>query len=333
MQGASIDTRYIRNRAAAIVGKARRRFVPGGVILAYHRVADLDHDAYATAVSPRHFVEHLEVLRKTCTVVKLSELREAVQRRRPLPHRAVAITFDDGCVDFLDHGYPAIRKLGFPATVFVASDHLEQKRRFWSDELEFLFHDMKAWPGPLTLSTGPLSCRWEDGTGDRRMDVFWQVYKLIKPLSDNERIAALRELTLWAGPRSTYCPGYRAITADEAIRVVREGFVEIGAHTVTHPPLSALSEDEQVFEISGGRQRLIELLGAPVNAFAYPYGEQEDFDNRTVGLVKQAGFDLACTMIRGSVEAGADPFTLRRCMVLDWPARAFARHLESFFAA
>lgn len=44
--------------------------------------------------------------------------------KRPLPPRAVIITFDDGHVSSYHHAYPILRKHGFAATFFVYTDFL-----------------------------------------------------------------------------------------------------------------------------------------------------------------------------------------------------------------
>src|SRR5260370_28984655 len=73
-----------------------RRLGPRALILVYHRVADTGVDPWQLSVSPRHFAEHLAILRKYWNPFGLKELAETQQRGR-IPDRSAVITFDDGC--------------------------------------------------------------------------------------------------------------------------------------------------------------------------------------------------------------------------------------------
>lgn len=57
-------------------------------------------------------------------VLSLDEVLAAQAGAQPLPARAVALTFDDGYQNFLEHAWPVLRRYGFPATLYVISDWL-----------------------------------------------------------------------------------------------------------------------------------------------------------------------------------------------------------------
>lgn len=91
-------------------------------ILCYHRVGPQTN----LMVMPREtFAAQMEYLaRNNYNVIRLAELPDFLSGRRPLPPRAVIITFDDGHVSAYQHAYPILRKHGFPATFFVYTDFL-----------------------------------------------------------------------------------------------------------------------------------------------------------------------------------------------------------------
>ena len=101
----------------------------------------------------------------------------------------------------------------------------------------------------------------------------------------------------------------------------------IGAHTCTHPRLSLLSRKEAREEIFSGKKKLEDRFGTPVDHFAYPYG---DYNETTVELVQEAGFQTACTMHRGINLSDTSPFELKR-WTARYPSRTFRNFLRRFF--
>jgi peptidoglycan/xylan/chitin deacetylase (PgdA/CDA1 family) len=89
---------------------------------------------------------------------------------------------------------------------------------------------------------------------------------------------------------------------------------EIGAHTLTHAKLAAIPIAAAKNEIAGSKKKLEDLFGVPVKHFAYPYG---DYNDRIAGLVREAGFETACTCDPEVVCQDVDPFRLGRFLIWD----------------
>jgi peptidoglycan/xylan/chitin deacetylase (PgdA/CDA1 family) len=68
--------------------------------------------------------------------------------------------------------------------------------------------------------------------------------------------------------------------------------VEIGSHSMTHPHLTSLGQEELVREVRASKAVLEDKLGKPVTSFAYPYGE---FDNRVRQAVIESNYQCAYT--------------------------------------
>ena len=107
------------------------------------------------------------------------------------------------------------------------------------------------------------------------------------------------------------------------------GLIDIGAHTATHPVLSAQTPDAQRREIFNSKPQLEEIVGHPVTAFAYPYGSREDIGQETINIVQEAGFELACANFPGYVNRRTNPLLLPRWVVRDWDVKEFAARLKS----
>ncbi|HET9531812.1 MAG TPA: polysaccharide deacetylase family protein, partial [Blastocatellia bacterium] len=113
----------------------RKRLDRRAVILMYHRVAEVRSDPWSLCVTPQHFAEHMEILRRHARPISLRELTGAL-REGSVPRRSVVVTFDDGYLDNLKNARPLLERYDIPATFFIATGYLGGEREFWWDELE-----------------------------------------------------------------------------------------------------------------------------------------------------------------------------------------------------
>ena len=110
----------------------RRRAYGRRLILLYHRVACPEHDPFALSVGPRHFQDHLDILRSHCQMVTLDELLDTRTANRSV---LASVTFDDGYVDNLTTALPILQQAGIPATFFICTGCLGDVRGFWWDRV------------------------------------------------------------------------------------------------------------------------------------------------------------------------------------------------------
>lgn len=133
-------------RLRPMIRRAKKQLASSkGLILMYHRVADVDVDPWALSVSPQHFDEQLEVLKSHYHPLSLQQLVQA-HKQHNIPKRAVAITFDDGYADNLLQAKPILERHNIPATVFVITGTLGNSDEFWWDALERLLLQPGACP-------------------------------------------------------------------------------------------------------------------------------------------------------------------------------------------
>ena len=78
-----------------------------GLVLMYHRVAEVDNDPWALAVSPRHFDEHLQVLRASYQTATPRQVAAATDGEE-VALGTVVVTFDDGYADNLHLAKPLL---------------------------------------------------------------------------------------------------------------------------------------------------------------------------------------------------------------------------------
>ena len=92
----------------------------------------------------------------------------------------------------------------------------------------------------------------------------------------------------------------------------RSGLITIASHTRHHAFLTRHSSAVRLAEIIGSKQDLEDLLGHPVNTFAYPYG---GWNPTILKEVEQAGYTLAFGVRLGSLHTPSSRYQLRRIQV------------------
>lgn len=102
----------------------------------------------------------------------------------------------------------------------------------------------------------------------------------------------------------------------EQMREMQRAGATFGSHSLTHPLLTSLSDCELRREVSESKSKLEDLLGVPVEWFAYPYG---DVDRRVRAAVVEAGYKAAVST-HGGFNRWQDPLALHRLEVSeeDW---------------
>ena len=95
-------------------------------------------------------------------------------------------------------------------------------------------------------------------------------------------------------------------------QMLGSGLIEIGAHTLDHPNLAAMNENDQWVQIKGSRDYLQSTFGVDVTSFAYPYGQ---YNTISLQQVAKAGFSTAVTTQPGILQNPSQPFLLHRTRV------------------
>jgi peptidoglycan/xylan/chitin deacetylase (PgdA/CDA1 family) len=258
---------------------------PGAAVLCYHSIRRDDDTALPFSelhVSERTFEQHCQLIAEHCHPISLRDLREARRGTRPLPARAVLVTFDDGYRAVLDVALPILERYKVPATVFGCSGPIMHGTHFWFDSL----YRSAGESAVLNARSAPAAAWMQVVTANQT------------PAPSTDR--------------------HRPLTVEELRQLAASPLIEIGAHTLSHPTLALMSVEEQQREVEGSRSVLQQLVRSPIEAFAYPYGAStQDYSAESVSAVRGAGFDLAFTTARGFATVDCPPYEIPRFVMLD----------------
>lgn len=284
-------------------GRALQRALLGALrggnraaVLMYHRVHP---EPDVLSVSPERFATHVRFLREYCHPITLSELVRALEEARPLPAGAVVVTFDDGYRDNFTHAYPILAAHGVPATFFVTTGMIDERRHFWWDRVRLGLKEaadvVREWPAIAPALEGL----------DRHARIA-RVTEALKRVPSTEARDLIARITFPLGPVEPVTMSW------ENLRVMARHGMEIGSHTVTHPILAQQSPEEADWEVLQSKRDLERHLGMPIRHFAYPNGRACDFSSRLMRTLQEAGYASACSTVEGVVTPRSSRFSLER---------------------
>jgi|ERR1700733_6159023 len=263
-------------------------------ILMYHNFSgagSADPDALNVEGIRRQFV----YLRQHFRVVSLLQLAERVVSGRELDTHMVALTIDDGrrsCYEFL---FPLLEEFKFPATFFVVSSFIRQEDWIWTDKV--------LWLSEQTQLAGELV--------PGKLDAVFKSLNRMRPEERNARIESMAARMGVIVP-TTPPAKYQACSWSELREMADSGLMEIGSHTVTHPILSSIRDEESWNELTLSKAQIEEGIGRTVKCFCYPNGMPGDYRPSQVQQVERAGY--ACSVIAefGMVNRATDRYRLPR---------------------
>jgi peptidoglycan/xylan/chitin deacetylase (PgdA/CDA1 family) len=202
-------------------------------VLAYHRVLAKVDPLLPDEPSAADFEHRMRWVKANFNVLPLSDAARALREDR-LPRRALCITFDDGYADNYRVALPILRRLGLPATFFVATGFLDGGCMFNDVVLEAV----RAAAGPeldlddLGLGRHPL------GSDEQRGHAIDRILARLRYFELDLRSEVAQEVARRARARVRT----DLMMTSEEVRLLHAAGMEVGAHTVNHPILVRLPE-------------------------------------------------------------------------------------------
>ena len=286
------------------------------LILTYHRFSRL---ADGRSTPEAAFAEQLEHLQKHYYLLSLSTLETYLTSNKRLPENTAAITIDDGFYDAYEIAFPLLRERRVPATLFVITDFVDQNIWVWTDKLRYVFARVPV--GRTRVAFDRYDLAFDLDGEASRLKAASKINSILKTLPESEKDAAIEEITtsLHIGFPMQPPAEFGPVTWDQ-VRDMDKAGVEIGSHTVTHPILTNVDDNQLRDELVNSKTRLESVLDRSVTLFCYPNGS---YDGRVEAAVRGAGYRLAVTTNPCLNNQPANPHALGRV-----PAEPDLDHFE-----
>lgn len=272
-------------------------------ILIYHRVLPEQDFMRPNEPTVAVFNWHMQLISRYFSPLSLANALELMDKNQ-LPNNAICVTFDDGYADNEKYALPILQKWEIPATVFVSTGFMNGGR-MWNDTVVEAVRCMNA---NICLESIGLGS-YEINNNDQKREAAYHIISKIKHLNPSERLAITEYIESIC---PTVLPTDLMLNHKTLLNLVEAG-IEIGGHTVNHPILANLSNEEALEEITRGKQIIEGIIDKKIRYFAYPNGKpHQDYKLNQVDIVKKAGFEAAVSTEWGVSSSQSDQFQLAR---------------------
>ena len=269
-----------------------------GLVYMLHHITDKNPNGIPTnedlKVSPT-FLERIILSYKAngFDFISLDELPVILSSVQKLEDPFIAFTIDDGYLDNFTYALPIFERHQVPFAIFVATDFIDQKTILWWDVLEELvLHN-----NILNYNKQSFPCH----TFQEKWNTFRIIREDILKFDQSQLIETLQKAFSdyhidWYKP---ICE--KAMNWDQIKELSQHPLCTIGGHTVSHPVLNQLSDDDFRHEVIIGIEKLESITGKKINHFAYPYGSPNEIGEREYRLINEFNFKTSFIAYGGCI--------------------------------
>jgi peptidoglycan/xylan/chitin deacetylase (PgdA/CDA1 family) len=267
------------------------------VIFNYHRIGpdegfstELEEYVYNATVS--ELESHVRLLQEHTRLLSEEELVLHLASGVPPSEPCSMLTFDDGYLDNYTLAYPILRARSAPATFFITTGFVEERRLGFWDEVAYL---LKRTEVPRLSA-----CERSFSLPEQRreaIDFFEDRIKLEPETRTRDLLDQLSRVCRVARPGVDL--GDPQFMTWDHVRDVASNGISIGSHAHTHRVLSTLPLDVQEHELRESKRLIEERVGRPVRSISYPCGEDHHAPYQTRELAASCGYELGFSFLTG----------------------------------
>lgn len=195
-------------------------------------------------------------------------------------NKQVNVSFDDGFKDIYENAFPIFKKYHIPFTIYLVGNFPEGQSDLWWIQLERLMGD----------NVGAFE------------ELMGKIYHSDRNMRDvmHKKTASM--------PDPSLCKEL-SLTWEQLQEMVDSGLCTVGCHSMTHPGLTRISDEEVYQELLEGKQIIESKLSLKVKHFSYPHSME---NARIQSILKETGFESATLGFGGTIRKGDNLYRLNR---------------------
>ena len=279
---------------------ARPLLAGAGAILSIHHVRPRQKAAFQPNrrqdISPRFLNALIDKLRHwKIDIISLDEMHRRLIER-DFKRRFVCFTLDGAYNDHKEWAYTVFKKQETPFALFVPTSFPDRRGELWWLALEAVVAKTDQ---VLMLINGREQRLMCSGIAEKER-VYRGLHDYLRRMeTDDEIRAAVRDLCARYHVDIPEICSRMCMTWDDISVIARDPLATVGAHSVTYPILSKITEGKVASELKMSRAVIEGALGKLPAYLAYPFGDADAAGAREFGIAGELGFKMAFTSRNG----------------------------------
>jgi peptidoglycan/xylan/chitin deacetylase (PgdA/CDA1 family) len=247
----------------------RRKYYRRFIVPYYHMVNDGEvlHIKHLYAhKSVKHFKDDIDYLLTNYKPIDLRDLITIIKNGCLLPANSFLLTFDDGFREMHDIVAPILLEKGIPATFFINSDFVDNKKLCYQHKASILVECFKKSMSASIHTKVKAILVKNDIHFDDIISGVLSIKYYQKDIINN--IAQLIDLDF-----DEYLIKNRLyLTSHQIEALIKNGFT-VGGHSIDHPLYSLLSLSDQLYQTEESVKFMKNTFDLGYGTFAFPHGD------------------------------------------------------------
>ena len=269
----------------------------------YHYVQEFDNNLpNFRYLDINNFKKQLDFFEKNFGFVSRKEWNDILFKKKIGDHKGkVILTFDDALRCHFEYIYPELKKRGLWGIFYVPTNPYKRNKLLDVHRIHLL---TGAFNGRDLLAT-LLKLIDEEMIPDKKIDLFrtktYTSQNNYSGINEFKRIlnyyVSYKYRESLINQVSQAC-GYEFhvknfYVSKKNLKIMSDNGNLIGSHSVTHPVMSKLNRDEQLFQIKDSFLFLNDLKINSEKTYCHPYGGFHSFNDNTIDLLNKQGIQYS----------------------------------------
>jgi len=234
----------------------------------YHTISD-DHLPYISNLYPlrsiKNFKLDLEYFCKHFDPIGIEEVYHSIASKTTISKPSFHLTFDDGLKEVYDVIAPFLEEKGIPATFFVNTDFVDNKKLFYRYKVGLILEKLKKINNDQQEVETVLRdhSKWTGNLKSSLMQLNYHDQNLIEEIAQHLNL----DFAVWLSENKPY------LTSRQIKDLLGRGF-KIGSHSIDHPRFKNIDLEQQKNQIKESFDFLMDNFGLDERLFSFPFGDE-----------------------------------------------------------